>query len=94
MTYIKIACALFLTVSAIAGSLVAADSYDTAKIEAAKQELVGTFDGYRLEQAQMRIDDLTEQLEYEQLNEGRRALKERELIYREREVEKILRGME
>lgn len=83
--------ALFLTLSTIAGSLVAADKYDSAKVEAAKKEMADTFDGYRLEQAQRRIDDLNEQLEYDNLPEARKALKHRELLYREREIEAILR---
>lgn len=86
------ALALFLTLSTIAGYLVAADQYDSAKIERAKQELADTFDVYLLEQAQRRIDDLNEQLEYDNLPEARKALKRRELLYREREIESILRG--
>lgn len=91
MNYMKAAIGIFIGLASIIGSLVAADAYDSAKIEKAKQELAGTFDGYRLQQAQQRMDDLTEQLEYDNLSEARKALKERELVYREREIDNILR---
>lgn len=87
MNPIQKAAATMTALGAIAGGTLTASSFFATadELKAHEEKMVVSQQQYQLTHATMQIDDLLEQLDTEELSESRRASKERQLRYWQRQ---------